>query len=175
MQMISPRAVERLTAFELPLCRVLNRAENRAVLALFRGISWLADWPLWVAMAVLLATFEGVEAEILRQMGCLALVSLPLYRVLKDVLARDRPYVAHPDIERLVAPLDRYSFPSGHTLHSVAFTILLASSYPALGWWLVPFTLLVALSRIILGMHYPSDVLAGVLLGGVLGALALGV
>jgi undecaprenyl-diphosphatase len=74
-----------------------------------------------------------------------------------------------------VAPLDKFSFPSGHTLHAVAFTTLAWHYHPLLGMALMPFTCVVALSRIVLGLHYPSDVLAGALIGfgGSLTSLAL--
>ena len=62
---------------------------------------------------------------------------------------------------RSVEPLDLFSFPSGHTLHAVAFSIIACAFYPAFSVVLVPFTVLVAGSRIILGLHYPSDVIAG--------------
>lgn len=72
-------------------------------------------------------------------------------------------------------PLDRYSFPSGHTLHAVCFTGIACAYQPLFAWVLVPFALLVALSRLVLGLHYPSDVLAGALIGGglALSSLAL--
>ena len=72
-------------------------------------------------------------------------------------------------------PLDPFSFPSGHTLHAVAFSIVAIAFYPVLAWLLVPFTLLVAASRVVLGLHYPSDVAAGAALGARIaqGALAL--
>jgi undecaprenyl-diphosphatase len=71
-----------------------------------------------------------------------------------------------------VAPLDEYSFPSGHTMHAVAFTLLAVVAFPGLAWVLVPFTVLVALSRLVLALHYPSDVLAGAVLGGALASAA---
>jgi undecaprenyl-diphosphatase len=64
-----------------------------------------------------------------------------------------------------VPPLDRFSFPSGHTLHAVSFSTVALFYYPQLGWLLVPFTLLVAASRIVLGLHYPSDVLVASVIG----------
>ena len=63
------------------------------------------------------------------------------------------------DIRVCVPSLDEFSFPSGHTLHSVACSVVLTAYYPMLGWVASPFTLLVASSRIVLGLHYPSDVL----------------
>ena len=62
-------------------------------------------------------------------------------------------------------PLDEFSFPSGHTLHAVAFWVMLSAYYPGLSWPLGIFALLVALSRVILGMHYPSDVAVGASIG----------
>ena len=75
---------------------------------------------------------------------------------------------------RVAAALDRYSFPSGHTLHAVCFTTLVVGEFPD-PWalLLIPFSLLVAISRVTLGLHYPSDVLAGGALGFALGGLAL--
>ena len=64
--------------------------------------------------------------------------------------------------------MDLYSFPSGHTLHAVAFTLVALTYYPHLAWLLIPFASLVAMSRVILGLHYPSDVFAGALIGALL-------
>lgn len=162
-----------LTAFELPLCLRLNRMRSPFALELLRLVSRLGDWPLWVALPALVFVIEGARcATVLSHVALLALLSLPLYRTLKRFLARERPYAVHAEIARRIAPLDRYSFPSGHTLHAVAFTLLWVDYYPSLAWVLVPFTALVALSRVVLGMHYPSDVVAGFGIGMVLGSLS---
>ncbi len=78
---------------------------------------------------------------------------------------RERPYINHGDILCGAAPLDRYSFPSGHTLHAACFTTMYAHVEPLMLPFLLPFALLVAASRIVLGLHYPSDVIVGASLG----------
>ena len=72
----------------------------------------------------------------------------------------------------VLIPLDRYSFPAGHTLHAVLFTSLAVAQLPVLGLLLMPFAILVALSRVVLGLHDPTDVLVGAALAAALAALS---
>ena len=106
-------------------------------------------------------------------MAVVGAVALLLYRRLKRWTKRPRPYAADPRIKPWAAPLDEFSFPSGHTLHAVSFTMVAIAWYPALAVVLLPFTLSVALSRVVLGMHYPSDVLAATAIGATLASLSL--
>jgi len=101
-------------------------------------------------------------------------VALLLYRRLKRWTRRPRPFAADGRIQAWVAPLDEFSFPSGHTLHAVAFTIVALAYYPWLAVLLVPFAASVAVSRVVLGLHYPSDVLAATGIGSLLAGASLG-
>ena len=109
------------------------------------------------------------------QMVVSGTVSVLIFKLIKERAVRERPFITHSTINCAAAPLDRYSFPSGHTMHAVCFTWIAVSYHPELAAPLVPFTLLVALSRVILGLHYPTDVAAGALLGAVLAITSLAI
>jgi undecaprenyl-diphosphatase len=96
-----------------------------------------------------------------------------IYSLLKRVFVRERPFITHTSIDRAAAPLDRYSFPSGHTLHAVAFSWQAGAHFPELLWVLAPLAALIAASRMVLGLHYPSDVLAGGAIGAALALIGL--
>jgi undecaprenyl-diphosphatase len=98
-----------------------------------------------------------------------------LYKWLKSRTSRPRPYQARTAIRRGADPLDNFSFPSGHTLHAASFSILAIAYFPPAAWLCLPFAALVAASRLVLGLHYPTDVLAGAAIGAALafGSLAL--
>ncbi len=173
----SARLFQRVDAYEHRLCRSLNRGLQRpAIRDLFVIVSRLGDGIAWYLLVLLIPVFYG-EAGLKPAlvMATTGIVGVALYKVLKHRLVRERPYITFAGIHAGAAPLDRYSFPSGHTLHAVAFSVLATAYYPVLGWVLVPFAALVAASRVVLGLHYPTDVLAGALLGTALagGALAL--
>ncbi len=102
-----------------------------------------------------------------------ALLNLSLYLWLKQRIGRSRPYVDCPGIRLGARVLDQFSFPSGHTLHATTFSILLISAYPEAAAALVPLALLIAWSRVALGLHYPSDVAAGALIGALTGGVLL--
>lgn len=152
---------------ETGLCRRWGRLGQRpAVRHVFATVSRLGDGVFWYSLIAVMPFLYGETglASALRMLACGA-VGLGVYRVLKEALVRERPCVRHPDLRAGVAPLDRFGFPSGHTLHAVGFTTVAVGGFPELGWVLVPFAALVAASRVVLGLHYPTDVLAGAVLG----------
>lgn len=165
----------RVDAFEERLCLRLNRACHReTVREFFRVVSRLGDGFFWYLLLVLLPVVYGERALLpAAAMAGTALVGIALYKVLKSRLVRERPYVTFAGILAGTPPLDRYSFPSGHTLHAVAFTTQATAHFPELAWLLVPFAALVAASRVVLGLHYPTDVVAGAVLGALLAAAGL--
>ena len=100
-------------------------------------------------------------------------VGTAIYKFLKHKTTRPRPYQVHQVIVLGERPLDHFSFPSGHTLHAVMVTIVLGYIQPVLLAAMLPFMVLVALSRMVLGLHYPSDVIVGALIGAAVASLII--
>jgi undecaprenyl-diphosphatase len=165
----------RFDAAELKFCRYLNRSSRSSpVRRFFRTVSWLGDGWIWYAATLSLPVAlgpGGMAASLhVAATGALGLLA---YKLIKNHAVRERPYITHSAIECASAPLDRYSFPSGHTLHAVCFTIMIASYVPEWTGALAALALAIALSRVVLGLHYPTDVAAGALLGGALGSASV--
>lgn len=78
---------------------------------------------------------------------------------------RERPFISFENIQQAAPALDRYSFPSGHTMHALSFAVMFSYYLPSVAPLVWGFAALVAMSRIILGLHYPTDVIAGGMLG----------
>ena len=138
------------------------------------AVSRVSDGMVWYTLIVLLPWLGGPQGlQCALAMLALGTLDLVVYKLLKRGTARARPCLACPGIEARMRSLDEYSFPSGHTLHAVAFSSVLTFFYPAMALLLWPFTLLVALSRVVLGLHYPSDVAVGALLGALMAQAVL--
>jgi undecaprenyl-diphosphatase len=148
-------------------CGQLNRGIRfPAVRGVFRAVSRLGDGIFWYALMLVLLLAHGPQAvSAVLHMIVVGVACTLAYRGLKQGTLRPRPYQVHAHILAAAEPLDRFSFPSGHTLHAVGFNLVLLAHYPMLGILVLPMTLAIALSRMVLGLHYPSDVVAGAALG----------
>lgn len=166
---------ERLRASDARWCAHANAlCARRAIRRYFALVSRLGDGVSWYALMgvlVLADGWAGLLASV--HMAATGIVALACYRTLKRHTKRKRPFAADPGIRAWVAPLDEFSFPSGHTLHAVAFGLVAMAHYPLLAWVLVPFVASIGASRVVLGLHYPSDVAAATALGAAIASLSL--
>ena len=145
----------------------MHGAATRAwVVRALTTVSLAGDGWLWYAIIAALPWWGGpTGGSAAARMLCVGTVNLILYKIVKRWIARPRPFRVCEGLRECARSLDEFSFPSGHTLHSVAFSFILTAYYPAFAIFVWPLTLLIAASRIILGLHYPSDVIVGGLIG----------
>ncbi len=172
MKAYSP--LQHISRWDLELCLLFNRQSRRLTTrSVFRIASRLGDGVFWyVLMGVLLWRYQADALKPVLHMAIAGATGTLIYKLIKSKTLRPRPFNVSPDIICAGTTLDKFSFPSGHTLHATVFSIVAVYYFPALIWLVAPFTLMVALSRPILGLHYPSDVLAGALIGAALASLS---
>ena len=120
---------------------------------------------IWVLLIAALITYKGTRKE---GLGCaisLVLCFIVVNLFLKNAVARVRPYDAMEQIRCLVGPQADYSFPSGHTAIAFAASVPVFISSKKLGIIMIIFSVLMALSRIYVCVHYPTDVIGGAVIG----------
>jgi len=152
---------------ERKLFRRLNRRfQNRFLDGFLNRVTHLGGATFTLGTALLIVLFGN---EFWRPVGWQSLVSVTVSHIpvalLKKTYPRLRPYLVLPDTNTCSRPLRDHSFPSGHTTAIFALVLPIVSAVHLLGLILLPLAALVAVSRIYLGLHYPSDVLGGMGIG----------
>lgn len=166
-------SLQRISELEIPFCRFCQRRTSLPWRRFFSLVSRIGDGHYIYAVLLALLFIDGAAAlPAIGHASAVGLVAHLLYRGLKRGTARLRPY-EEGGFDPTVPALDKYSFPSGHTLHAFSFSLVVCTHFPFLGWLLFPFSLAVALSRVVLGLHYPTDVAAGAALASSLAWLSL--
>jgi undecaprenyl-diphosphatase len=172
-------AINRFLAYGQSVdARLFEAAYNRRGRKSVDGLMWLlsrsGDGPLYVALALLLYVGQAPRLGAFLT-ACLVAFGIErtCYLVLKNLFRRARPFTRFAHVRQAIDPMDRYSFPSGHAAASCVMATLIAGFYPPFGLPAYLYSYTVAYSRIYNGIHYPADVVAGLLLGYACARLAL--
>jgi undecaprenyl-diphosphatase len=171
---IHEAALRVVAAGDLGLMRKVNRWTPPLWLRVWMIWATRAgDGWLWAAFGLTIALFGGDGRwTALGASAASAAAGIVVFQVLKRLADRRRPCEIEPHAWADLLPPDRFSFPSGHSMTAFAVTVSLAAFYPAALPVLLVCAVSVALSRILLGMHFLSDVVAGAALGACLGLTA---
>src|SRR5262244_4440786 len=168
------------------LWQQIERRDHRVMRRMnrWRAPRWIRLWMItatrmgdgwvWYGLGALLLTFGGPQRfAAVGSAGLAAVVGILVFKALKKLSQRPRPCQIEPHCWAKVLPPDKFSFPSGHTMTACSVALVLTYFYPHLEFALIFLALSIALSRIVLGMHFLSDVLAGIILGVALGCASL--
>ncbi|MDY3618871.1 phosphatase PAP2 family protein [Agathobaculum sp.] len=139
----------------------------------WKFFSYLGNYGLlWIALAVVLLLFHKTRRAGIAMLAALVLGLLVGNVLIKNWVMRPRPFVTHPDLTALLDPGDQWSFPSAHTLSAFAAATALCFHWRLAGFAAYIPAALIAFSRLYACVHYPTDVLAGLLLGILCGITA---
>jgi undecaprenyl-diphosphatase len=139
--------------------------------AVFLAASRLGDGPLWYATGATFLAFGEPRTRWAVLAGAItAGLAVATFMAVKHKVCRPRPYEIWVDLPCLAAAPDKFSFPSGHTMTAFSLFAVFRLLVPGSEWFFLPAAGLIGTSRVFLGLHYPSDVLAGALLGTGIGS-----
>jgi undecaprenyl-diphosphatase len=130
----------------------------------------MGDGWLWYSLALIVLMLGGPSRyAAVSASASAALAGVVVFKLLKRLSQRKRPCHLEPHCWSKVLPPDQFSFPSGHTMTAFSIALVVSFFYPSLEWPMYFLAISIGLSRIVLGMHFLSDVLAGAALGSGLG------
>ncbi len=159
--------VDRLTRWDVYFVMTFFQLNGKKLLSVtVPWISHTGNGYYYPCVPILIAFFDWSTAVSFACDGLKAFaIELPVYKLIKNSIKRDRPAAALAQISYRVMPSDQFSFPSGHTAAAFVMAGLISRYAPFLTTPIHAWALLVGMSRICLGVHYPSDILAGMVIG----------
>jgi undecaprenyl-diphosphatase len=149
------------------ICIMFSRWSGKYLLdRLMVSASRIGDGYLYPVICIGILAFDpSTAARLIPAMLLAFAMELPIQRLLKHTTKRPRPFIRIPGMRNLVKPPADFSFPSGHTTAAFLVAVQLGQAYPVLLFPCLFVAMIIGLSRIYNGVHYPSDVIAGMILG----------
>src|SRR5229473_2145157 len=134
----------------------------------------MGDGWIWYGLGMMLLVYGGAQRfSAIGAAGSAAVLGIFVFKALKKLSQRPRPCQIEPHCWSKVLPPDQFSFPSGHTMTAFSIALVVSFFYPGLEGPLYFLAASIAVSRVVLGMHFLSDVLAGAVLGSALGVASI--
>lgn len=169
------RAIEPIARFDLAFSSFcLQHRFNLQVARISKAVSRSGDGHFYAVLGIVLWLFDSMLGGEFLSAGLMAFaIELPIYWVLKNSFKRRRPQELSNLLTAFITPSDRYSLPSGHTTAAFVMATLIGEFYPSFYLLAVIWASFIGLSRILLGVHFITDVVIGAGLGLVCAKAAL--
>lgn len=159
--------IELISVFDRGLIEFIqNNLHNPIMDKVMVFITTLGDAGLiWILMGIALLINKKYRKVGFMVLGALALGSILGEGIIKNIVQRDRPFISMEGIDMLIKAPTSYSFPSGHTTSSFAAAGVIAINFKNKSVYVFTLAVLIAISRIYLGVHFPTDIISGIVLG----------
>lgn len=161
--------IEALKQLDLSVFYFFNHTLSSGILDVFFSfITNVRHWfPVYIIALLYLVIKGGRKGRIAAVFVLLLVATTDQFgaRVLKEIFQRLRPCNALPDVFTPLGCTGTFSFPSNHALNNFGVAIFFSILYPKAKWYLITAASPIAISRVYLGLHYPSDILGGAILG----------
>ncbi|WP_104399979.1 phosphatase PAP2 family protein [Vibrio penaeicida] len=169
------RSIEPIARFDLAFSSFcLQHRFNLQVARISKAVSRSGDGHFYAVLGIVLWLFDSMSGGEFLTAGLMAFaLELPIYWVLKNSFKRRRPQELSNLLTAFITPSDRYSLPSGHTAAAFVMATLIGEFYPSFYLIAVIWASFIGLSRILLGVHFITDVVIGAGLGLVCAKAAL--
>jgi undecaprenyl-diphosphatase len=160
------KLINAIHKYDIFMFNWLNNVSIHAFLVrLCRYISKTADGLLYLILGVWLFWDRGIHDSLLQTLILAFIIERPLYFVIKNGFKRNRPQEVLKNFRSVITPSDQFSFPSGHTSAACMMATVLAYFFPGFLVGLYIWVALVGFSRVVLGVHFPTDTVMGAVLG----------
>lgn len=167
--------MEAIQNFDLSVLNAIQQSIKCGFLDFFTvALSYITtSGIIWIVLGIVLTCVKKTRVVGIIVLMALAIGFLSGDVLLKHLVQRPRPFTVNTDIQLLIKQPSGASFPSTHSTLAAAVTTVLLVKKRALGWCALALTVCIAFSRLYLYVHYPTDVLCGLLLGVLSGVVAL--